>query len=87
MLPFTSMCGYLTDISSGGVVRQPLPFPVSLTFFLACSVQGPYPYPRPTPPHPTPLHLPWHWGSLHNVYVKEYGPYDQYVGVHRGGKG
>lgn len=22
--PFTSLCGYLTDVNSGGVVRQPL---------------------------------------------------------------
>lgn len=22
--PFTSLCGYLTDINSGGVVRQPI---------------------------------------------------------------
>ena len=67
--PFTSLCGYLTDVNSGGVVRQPLYhslFP--LNPLLACSVQGPDPYlfslnptcslthclPSPPPP---PLHL------------------------------
>ena len=29
--PFTSLCGYLTDVNSGGVVRQPLPFPNTRT--------------------------------------------------------
>lgn len=95
--PFTSLCGYLTDVNSGGVVRQP-PFPVPClpsNPLLACSVQGPRPVPllpqshmcpNPLSPSPPPL-PPWHWGSLHNVYVKGYGPYDQYMGIHGGGKG
>lgn len=56
--PFTSLCGYLTDINIGGVVRQPLSFPYFPLPFLACSVQGPDPYlfslaPH-EPPHPPP---------------------------------
>lgn len=68
--PFTSLCGYLTDVNSGGVVRQP-PFPIpclSSNPLLACSVQGPRPVPylfslNPTcalthcPPPLPPFHL------------------------------
>lgn len=65
--PFTSLCGYLTDVNSGGVVSQPLYHSLFPQPFLGmlCTRPKPIPplpqtymYPHPpSPPSPPPFHL------------------------------
>lgn len=65
--PFTSLCGYLTDVNSGGVVRQPLYPSLYPQPFLGmlCTRPKPIPllpqpsmYPHPLSPlSPPTLHL------------------------------
>lgn len=64
--PFTSLCGYLTDVNSDGVVRQPLyPTPSTLSWHALYKAQSHTSFPSnlhvhsPTVSPPPPL-PPWH---------------------------